>query len=91
LVMISAWLLVRHVPESRDQESSGPLDWRGAILVTAGLGGIACGLIEGPAAGWGSGTVLAGSDPRGLGIVDRGPSAGDGPGTRPRCNGGALD
>jgi EmrB/QacA subfamily drug resistance transporter len=36
VVLITVW----HVPESRNPESSGPPDWNGSILATAGLGGI---------------------------------------------------
>ena len=39
----------RHVPESRDVEATGKLDWPGAIVATLGLGGVVYGLIE-----WGS-------------------------------------
>jgi EmrB/QacA subfamily drug resistance transporter len=38
--------LLRHVPESRDPEPAGPLDWPGAVLVTIGLGGVVYGLVE---------------------------------------------
>jgi len=39
-------LLFWRVPESRDLDATGPLDWLGAALVTAGLGGIVYGLVE---------------------------------------------
>jgi EmrB/QacA subfamily drug resistance transporter len=42
VVVISLW----HVPESREANVSGPLDWRGALLATIGLGGLVYGLIE---------------------------------------------
>jgi EmrB/QacA subfamily drug resistance transporter len=42
VVIISRW----HLPESRDQKSSGKIDWIGAILATLGLGGLVFGLIE---------------------------------------------
>jgi EmrB/QacA subfamily drug resistance transporter len=38
--------LLRHVPESRDPDATGPLDWPGAVLVTIGLGGMVYGLVE---------------------------------------------
>lgn len=47
------------VPESRDAEA-GPIDWRGAALITLGLFGISFGLIQGPVMGWGHALVLAG-------------------------------
>ena len=37
---------IRHVPESRADEAKTKLDWPGAALVTAGLGGLVYGLIE---------------------------------------------
>src|SRR5207237_9876757 len=40
-------------PESRDLDATGALDWLGAALVTAGLGGIVYGLVESSRLGWG--------------------------------------
>ena len=42
VILISVW----RVPESRDQKSSGGIDWIGATLATLGLGGVVFGLIE---------------------------------------------
>jgi len=42
-VLIISWF---RVPESRDESSTGHIDWSGAALVTLGLGGIVFGLIE---------------------------------------------
>ena len=53
VVVISLW----HVPESYTNES-GPLDWRGAVLATIGLGGLVYGLIESSRVGFGDSTVL---------------------------------
>jgi MFS family permease len=39
------------VPESRNDEVSGKLDWRGALLATVGLGAITFSLIEAPRGG----------------------------------------
>ncbi len=50
---------LRHVPESRDQAQSGRLDIAGGVLVTLGLIGLTYGLINGPAAGWGSADSLS--------------------------------
>jgi len=58
LVALSLYALVRFVPESRDEEASRSLDWAGAALATAGLGGAIYALIEGPARGW-SGVAVA--------------------------------
>ena len=47
-----------HVPESCG-DRSGRIDWIGAFLATAGLGGIVYGLIESSEAGWRSPRVIA--------------------------------
>jgi EmrB/QacA subfamily drug resistance transporter len=43
---------LRHVPESRDPQETGQLDYAGGVLVTLGLIGLTYGLINGAAAGW---------------------------------------
>jgi EmrB/QacA subfamily drug resistance transporter len=48
VIVLSLW----HVPESRDENETGPLDWRGAFLATIGLGGVVFGLIESSLAGF---------------------------------------
>jgi EmrB/QacA subfamily drug resistance transporter len=45
---------VRHVPESRDDQATGRVDFGGGTLVTFGLIGLTYGLIEGPIKGWSS-------------------------------------
>jgi EmrB/QacA subfamily drug resistance transporter len=50
---------MRHVPESRDPEATGPVDVRGGTLVTLGLVGLTYGLIQGPGGHWASPVVLA--------------------------------
>jgi EmrB/QacA subfamily drug resistance transporter len=42
VILIALW----HVPESRDRNESGPIDWPGALLATIALGGLVYGLIE---------------------------------------------
>ena len=42
----------RYIPESRNAQATGRLDVSGAILASAGLGGVIYGLTEGPASGW---------------------------------------
>jgi EmrB/QacA subfamily drug resistance transporter len=42
-VLLIAW---RHVPESRDEETKGRVDWAGAALATVGLASFVFGLIE---------------------------------------------
>src|SRR5579884_3515476 len=46
------------VPESRGAGAQGPLDWRGAALVTLGLGALVYGLIESSTLGLGAPVVL---------------------------------
>ncbi|MGH9276742.1 MAG: MFS transporter [Acidimicrobiales bacterium] len=48
----AVWVTVRHVPESYDSElDTRRPDWVGAVLATAGLGGVVYALIEGSARG----------------------------------------
>lgn len=47
VVLITLW----RVPESRNPDASGRLDWQGAILATFGLGAITFALIEAPQGG----------------------------------------
>ncbi len=49
LALITLAILFARVPESRDAEARGAVDWGGASLATLGLGGIVYGLLE-----WGS-------------------------------------
>ena len=48
-----------HVPESRNPEARGRLDWPGAALATLGLGGVVYGLIESSSRGFGDAGVVA--------------------------------
>jgi EmrB/QacA subfamily drug resistance transporter len=50
---------LRHVPESRDVNATGRVDYAGGVLVTLGLIGLTYGLIDGPVAGWTSPLPLA--------------------------------
>lgn len=58
IIIATVWLMNAYVPESRNREAAGSIDWAGALLAVIGLGGLATGLIQGPAAGWGDGLVL---------------------------------
>jgi EmrB/QacA subfamily drug resistance transporter len=51
-------VLFWRVPESRDPEASGGLDWWGTLLVTLGLGALVYGLIEAGSLGFGTPLVL---------------------------------
>jgi EmrB/QacA subfamily drug resistance transporter len=53
------WIVWRHVPESRGASARGGLDLWGALLATAGLGGIVYAFIEAPTQGWHATAVLA--------------------------------
>ncbi len=48
-VLLICWL---RVPESRDDEAAGSIDWLGAVFATIGLGGIVFGLIESNSGGY---------------------------------------
>src|SRR5437016_6615729 len=52
-------VLFWRVPESRDEEASGRLDWWGTLLVTLGLGALVYGLIQAGSFGLGSPLVLS--------------------------------
>jgi EmrB/QacA subfamily drug resistance transporter len=51
-------VLFWRVPESRDPDASGGLDWWGTLLVTLGLGALVYGLIEAGSLGFGTPLVL---------------------------------
>jgi EmrB/QacA subfamily drug resistance transporter len=54
VLVISVW----KVPESREKNQHGTLDWVGAALATIGLGGVVYGLIESPRLGFSNSIVL---------------------------------
>ena len=58
MAVVAIPIALGHVPESRDPEASR-LDLAGAVLATAGLGGLVYGLIESSALGFGHPAVLA--------------------------------
>lgn len=64
IAVVTLYLLYRHVPETRDEEASGPIDWLGALVVTGALAGIVFGLIEAGPRGFGdplvAGTLVGG-------------------------------
>lgn len=59
------WIAWRRVPESRDPDARGAIDWRGALLAFLGLGGIVYGFISASSLGWENlrvlGPVVAGA------------------------------
>jgi MFS family permease len=52
IALPALWIAYGHVPESRDPDAKPGIDWRGAILLLFGLGGLAYGLIASPISGW---------------------------------------
>jgi EmrB/QacA subfamily drug resistance transporter len=64
LAAIALWIGLRHLPESRDPDAVPGIDWRGALLVFAGLGVLVYGLIEAAVLGWRNpwvyGSIIAG-------------------------------
>ncbi|HEV2462149.1 MAG TPA: MFS transporter, partial [Ktedonobacterales bacterium] len=54
LAAITLAVTFRAVPETRDPDATGPLDWLGAALATLGLGGLTFGLIQASAVGFGT-------------------------------------
>lgn len=58
LAVVVLVVLLWRVPESRDEDIRGRLDWWGALLVTISLAGIVYGLIESSALGLGHPIVL---------------------------------
>jgi EmrB/QacA subfamily drug resistance transporter len=52
IALLVVCIALFRVPESRNEELTGKLDWPGAILATAGLGAITFALIEGPQDGF---------------------------------------
>src|SRR5205085_12638567 len=59
LALIVIVLIVLFVPESRDEEESGRLDFAGAALATLALGGVVFGLIESSRLGFQNPIVIA--------------------------------
>ena len=61
--LAAAWIAWRRAPDPPRRAhdvgaAEGPLDWAGALLVTAGLGGLAGALVAGPEAGWDDARVV---------------------------------
>jgi EmrB/QacA subfamily drug resistance transporter len=59
LAAVVVWVSLRHVPETRDPDATGRLDWAGAGLAALGLAGVVYALTDGPGAGWTSARILA--------------------------------
>jgi EmrB/QacA subfamily drug resistance transporter len=50
--LLVALYAMRHVPESRDEESSGRFDWLGSVVIALAVGGLAFGTIRGQQTNW---------------------------------------
>src|SRR5258705_821883 len=59
LAIVVIAIALRHVPESRNVDTQGNLDWPGALLVTLGLGGVVYALIESSNGSWSDPAILA--------------------------------
>jgi EmrB/QacA subfamily drug resistance transporter len=59
LALPTLWIALAKVPESRDTQATGGLDWRGSLLALLSLGSLAFGLISAPVFGWSSAPVVA--------------------------------
>lgn len=61
LAAVTVWVVVNHVPESRDASAvaGGKLDVAGAAAATVGLGGVVFALIEGSGGGWSAPVAIA--------------------------------
>jgi EmrB/QacA subfamily drug resistance transporter len=59
LAVPTIFVALYRVPESRDPQARGGLDWRGALLAFAGLGSVVFGLMATPVRGLADTTVVA--------------------------------
>jgi EmrB/QacA subfamily drug resistance transporter len=59
LALLTLGATLAGVPESRDPQKDGAVDWKGGLLATLGLGALAFGLTSASSAGWANPTVLA--------------------------------
>jgi EmrB/QacA subfamily drug resistance transporter len=58
IAALTVWVVIRHVPESRQSGTFGRLDLRGPILAALGFAGVTYALIEGPGRGWSTTSIL---------------------------------
>jgi EmrB/QacA subfamily drug resistance transporter len=59
IAVITVLVTLKHIPETRDETSTGKLDAAGALLATIGLAGLTFGLISAGDRGFGDPVVLA--------------------------------
>lgn len=58
LALSAIWIALYKLPESRDDEAKGGLDWCGSLLAFVSLGLLALGLMFAPVFGWGNMLVI---------------------------------
>lgn len=58
IALLAVALGLRFIPVIPRTRARSRFDWIGAFLITAGVGVLTFGLIEGPARGWGSGLIV---------------------------------
>jgi EmrB/QacA subfamily drug resistance transporter len=59
-IAVTTLIILRRVPESRNEAARESLDLRGGILATLGLGGLVFGMLEAPRLGFGHPAILCG-------------------------------
>jgi len=60
IAAVAIAIAARHVPETRDGQARGRLDYPGALIISLGLAGLVYALIDGPSNGWPTLTIVAG-------------------------------
>lgn len=58
LALLVLFLTFKHVPESKGDQASGPMDWLGAVMSSTALGCLVYGLIGSSSLGWGDIRVI---------------------------------
>ena len=58
LAVVVVLICLRHLPETRNEQETGPIDLAGGVLITLSLVGFCYGLTEGARLGWGSPAVV---------------------------------
>ena len=58
LIVVTVWLTLRAVEESRDPQADRAIDWPGIVMSALGLGGPVYALIQQPTHGWGDPMVF---------------------------------
>jgi EmrB/QacA subfamily drug resistance transporter len=59
IAALAITIALRAIPETRDSDATGRLDYPGAVIISAGLVGVVYALIDGPSNGWSMPTLIA--------------------------------